>query len=861
MKPFILLIALAIIGANRTLAAEPSFTFEESARPILKAYCFECHGEGESLKGELDLRLKRFIEKGGKSGSAISTAKPQASLILEKVRSGEMPPGKKKLSPVEIKELEKWIMAGARTQGAEPEKLESGFHLTGADKSWWAFQPIVRPEAPKIGSSRIRVPIDAFILKKLQENKLDFSPDADRRTLIRRLSFDLTGLPPTPDEVDAFEKDTSTDAYEKLIDRLLASQAYGEHWGRHWLDVAGYADSEGVSVEDPIRTNAWRYRDYVIRSFNADKPFDRFIVEQLAGDELLKPPYRDLMPEDIEKLEATGFLRTAADGSASPNADQKMSRLLVVSDTIKIISTSFLGLTVGCAQCHNHRYDPIPQTDYYRLWAILGPAYDIKNWRAPALRQVSLATDTDRATAKEIDAQAAKIDAERIKKQNEYIEATFEKELAKLSEDMRPKAKEARNTPDAKRSAEQKKIMRENPSLNVSAGSLYLYDKKAADELTKMTTEAAALRAKKPVEEFIRAMTEPVGPVSDTFLFNRGDPDQPKQAIAPGGLTILDEKLPLKIQKSAELPTSGRRSSFARWLTSRDQPLTARVLVNRVWLNHFGRGIVNSPGEFGRLGELPTHPELLDWLASVFMENGWSMKKLHRQILLSTTYRQTSKRDAVNDAIDPDNKLLHRMNLRRLEAESVRDAILSVSGKLNSKQFGPPVPVRENEVGQIVVGKGTKDLARGTVKEDPLPDGEINRRSVYVQVRRSMPVGVLETFDAPSLEPNCEFRRVSTATPQSLLLLNSEFIQDQSTKLAERVKKDAGSDAKEQAARAWKLAYGTDASEADLLAATMLIKAQEEHFKKVKSTTDPATRALAVYCQALLSSNRFLYVD
>ncbi len=315
-------------------------------------------------------------------------------------------------------------------------------------------------------------------------------------------------------------------------------------------------------------------------------------------------------------------------------------------------------------------------------------------------------------------------------------------------------------------------MMREHPSLNVSAGSLYLYDKKAADELKKIAEDATAIRAKKPVEEYIRVMTETPGQVPATYLFNRGDPDQPKQAVPPGGLTILDERLPAKLDKPANLASSGRRLALAKWLTDRNNPLTARVLVNRVWLNHFGKGLVNTPGDFGRLGEAPTHPELLDYLAVEFMENGWSLKKLHKLMMTSTTYKQMSRRDLAKDALDPDNRLLHRMNLQRLEAESVRDAMLVVTGKLNPKAFGPPVPVRENDVGMVVVGKGIKDLARGTVKEEPLPEGEVHRRSVYVQVRRSMPLGVLETFDGAALEPNCEIRHNSTATPQSLLLLN-----------------------------------------------------------------------------------------
>jgi hypothetical protein len=883
--------SIAVIGlciVSSTRAAEP--TFEEHVRPILKAYCFECHGEGESLKGGIDLRLKRFIEKGGKSGPGFVAGKLDQSILLQKIRKGDMPPGKKKLSPTELGQIEKWLASGARTKEPEPEALAGGFHITGADRAWWAFQPIKRPALPPASPNLARTPIDNFILAKLQDKQLTLSPATDKRTLIRRAAYDLTGLPPTPEEVENFANDQSPDAYEKLLDRLLASSAYGERWGRHWLDVAGYADSEGYSPEDPVRNNAWRFRDYVIRSINNDKPFNQFILEQLAGDELLKPPYANLKKEEIEILAATGFLRMAPDGTAS-GADPKIARNQVVADTIKIVSSSFLGLTVGCAQCHNHRYDPIPQEDYYRLRALLEPVYDVKNWRHPLARNVSLYTDADRKNAAEIEAEAAKIDKQRTARQAEFIEQTFQKEIAKLPEALREPAKVARNTPEAKRTAEQKKIMQEHPSLNVSAGSLYLYDSKAAAELKKMVDDATVVRAKKPVEEFIRAATEVVGQVPATVLFHRGDPDQPKQVIPPGGLSILETLIALKPTKAPELPSSGRRLALARWLTDRNHPLTARVLVNRVWMHHFGRGIVATPGDFGRLGERPTHPELLDWLAAEFMENGWSLKKLHKVIMTSAVYRQSSRvadfpagADSRNPKlIDPDNRLLYRMNNRRLEAEGIRDAMLQVSGKLCNRQFGPPVPVRENDVGQFVVGKGKIDAARGTVEEEPLPDGEIFRRSVYVQMRRSTPVGVLETFDGAAMEPNCERRNSSTATPQSLLLLNSEFIQTQASFFAERVKKDAGDDVRAQVVRAWNLAYGVKPSDAELAAAVEFIELQTENFKELARhekppakpkaphkgkapkepppLPEPGMRALTVFGQALLSSNRFLYVD
>jgi hypothetical protein len=723
-----------------------------------------------------------------------------------------------------------------------------------------------RPEPPRFGADApIRTPVDAFLLARLRAGSLSFSPEADRRTLIRRATFDLTGLPPTPEEVQAFLDDPTPDAYERLLDRLLASPRYGERWGRHWLDVAGYADSEGYAPEDAVRSNAYKYRDYVIRAINADRPFDRFIVEQLAGDELVGPPSQTLTPEAIELLTATGYLRMAPDGTGSPAVDQKAARNQVLADTIKIVSTSLMGLTVGCAQCHNHRHDPIPQEDYYRLRALLEPAYDVQNWRPPAARQVSLLTDADRRKAGEIEAEAVKVDQERLRRQKDYIEQTFQKELAKLPEALREPMRAAFQAPEAKRTAEQKKLLREHPSCNVSAGSLYLYDSKAAAELKKLADQAAMVRARKPVEDYMRALTEVPGQVPATRLFHRGDPDQPKQTVAPGGLAVLDAGWPLTIDKDSSLPTTGRRLALARWLTDPRHPLTARVLVNRVWMHHFGRGLVATPGDFGRLGDRPTHPELLDWLADTFVRDGWSMKRLHKLLMTSTAYRQESRRDSARDAVDPDNRLLGRYPIRRLEAEAVRDAVLAISGTLTLRLFGPPVPVKENEVGQFVLGIDNKDGAGRFTAEIPLAPGEVFRRSVYVQVRRSRPLGVLDAFDTPIQEPNCECRNVSTVAPQALLLMNGDFFVSQSEALAARLLREAGPEVRAQVVRAWRLVFAAEPSEREVDEALAFVAAQTEIFrgaaKDSKASVPPEQRALASFCQALLSANRFLYVD
>src|SRR5438552_7053579 len=439
-----LFIAIGSLLASSPAFGAPSPTFEKDIRPILKAHCFDCHGEGEKLRGGLDLRLRRLMLKGGDDGPVIVPGKPEKSLLFKMVQSGDMPKRGKKLAPEEMALIKQWLAGGAKTARAEPADIEKAGGITDEERAFWSFQPIRKPVIPKTSpKDRVRTPIDAFLVNSMAKQKLCFSPDAEKITLLRRAHFDLTGLPPTPAETEAFLADNAPDAYEKLIDRLLDSPHYGERWGRHWLDVAGYADSDGYSDADPPRAYAYKYRDYVIGSFNSDKPFDRFITEQLAGDELAGATRDNVKtalatPHTRELLIATGFLRMGADGTATPAIDDyDPVRNQVVADTIKIVSTSLLGLSVGCAQCHDHRYDPIPQTDYYRLRAILEPAYDPKNWRTPDQRLISLYTDTDRKRAEEVEAEAKKLSDEKDAKQKQYIDEALTKHLEKFESELR----------------------------------------------------------------------------------------------------------------------------------------------------------------------------------------------------------------------------------------------------------------------------------------------------------------------------------------------------------------------------------------------------------------------------------------
>ena len=759
-------IVILFAGAGAASAGQPpTLAFETHIRPIFRAHCFDCHGATEELKGKLDLRLVRLLQAGGESGPAIVPGRPSESYLLDRVRSGEMPPGDSTLSETEIEIIEKWIAAGARTNRPEPESIGPGLGVTPEERSYWAFQPVRRPDVKEL-SANASTPVDELVLKSLPDG-VGFSSDADRQTLIRRAYFDLIGLPPSRDELRKWLDASGGDWFDRLLTELLDSPHYGERWGRHWLDVAGYADSEGYTVRDDVRVWGWKYRDWVIRAINADKPFDRFLVEQLAGDELAGPQDGDLTAEQIELLTATGFLRMAADGTGS-GADNADGRNQVMIDTLKIIGTGVLGLSLQCAQCHDHRYDPIPQTDYYALRAVFEPALDWRAWKVPNARRVSLYTKADREKAAEVESEAQTVAAEKSKKLAEYISRALAKELGKYEEPLKTKLREAYRTPGDKRSDEQKKLLAQNPSVNINAGNLYQYLPKEAEEIKGFDKRMAEVRKKKPAEEFLRVLIEPANHAPETKLFYRGEHSQPKQTVLPAALTVAspEEQRREFAVNDAELPSTGRRLAFARWLTSGQHPLVARVFVNRVWMHHFGRGLVETPSEFGRLGVRPTHPELLDWLADEFVQQGWSLKKLHRLIMTSSVWRQSSEsRDT--------EATFARKPLIRLDAETIRDRMLAASGQLDRTLYGAPVAIKEDFTGQVVV------------------DGAQRRRSLYIQQRRSRPVAMLQAFDAPVMETNCEVRSSSTVATQSLMLMNGDFILDQAAKLAARVADEA----------------------------------------------------------------------
>jgi cytochrome c553 len=868
LTPVVLFSALAVTAAG----AERVLTFEKDVRPIVKAHCTHCHGEEEKPEGGVDLRLRRFMDlplDGGKH--VIVAGHPEQSEMVRLIKNGEMPKKGKQLTEQELVTLEQWIAQGAKTARPEPLALAPGPIISDDDREYWAFQPVMRTAVPtQVDAKQVRTPVDAFLLKSMAQKKLTFAPEADRRTLIRRVTLDLTGLLPTPEEVQDFVNDKSPLAYEQLVERLLASKNYGERWARHWLDVVGYADSNGYSEADSVRPQAWRYRDYVIRAMNSDKPWNEFIQEQLAGDELAGATHADfqqavLDPHRTDQLIATAFLRMAPDGTGDAPDDAKLAKNQVIAEQMKVMTSSLMGMTVACAQCHDHRYDPITQADYYRLRAIFDPAYNWEAWRTPAQRLYSLYTPEERAKANEIEKQVGDINREAQAMSKKFLDEIFEVEIKKIPEAEQAAFRIARATPKDKHTPEQKALIKKYPSA-LATYSLDLYDKKKQDLVVAKMDEGKKLRETRPPEGFVMALMEMKGQVPATKLFNRGDHDQPKQTVNPGELSILASP---QIEPFKPVPvssgSSGRRLAYAQWLTSGKHPLTARVLVNRFWLNHMGRGIVNTPGDFGHQGELPTHPELLDYLSDEFVKSGWKLKSLHRLIMLSSAYRQSS----VNDAslhVDPENRLYARFKLRRIDAETLRDSLLSVTGTLVQTSYGPPSGIGRDPQGRVVTGidKGTITLN----KVDPAGADDF-RRSIYVQVRRSKPVTVLDTFDAPIMTPNCELRAQTTVAPQSLLLMNDTFVLDSSLRLADRLEAAAPGNRTEQIKRAWELLFGKPATQPDVARGIAYLDEQTQALKDYHHgiqhakgvVPNPPQEALASLCQILCSSNRFLYVE
>ena len=793
--------------------------FELKVRPVLATHCYKCHGP-EKQKAHLRLDTIGTILAGGESGAAVVPGKPQESLLINAVNYQgrlEMPPDNR-LGKDDVAALTEWVKMGAPWPAgagkSEPVMTKrEAVGVTEQDRQFWSFQPVRRPELPQVSrTERVANPIDNFIVAKLEAKGLEPNPPAGRRELIRRATFDLTGLPPMPEEVEAFEKDESPDAYERLLDRLLASPHYGERWGRHWLDLVRFAQTNGYEF-DGEKPLAWRYRDYVIRALNEDKPYDRFVKEQLAGDEL----------DDVtrDSVTATGFYRL---GVWDIEPDDKAAAICEeMDDILRTTTDTFLGLTVGCARCHDHKFDPVPQEDYYRLMAFFAGVAPYGTGEGTHFQPNDDAiftplTDPARVAAWREQAAAARGPIKTTQgKISDLIDQIKDGQpVEKVQEVERLKA-DLRRLEDA-------------------------VERPAGFDVALSVRETA-------------------GPPPATHVLIRGDPRNKAREVQPGVLSVLDGVAPMPTPSqgvpSAGAATSGRRRQLAEWVASPANPLTARVMVNRLWHYHFGRGIVASPSDFGHTGVPPSHPELLDWLASELTDGGWRLKRLHKLIMLSATYRQSSRATGEPArAADPDNVLLWRQNLRRLEAEAIRDAILAVSGQLNPATGGRGVfPTLSPEV--------LSTQSRPGLGWDTSTPEEQNRRSVYIFVKRTLGVPMMEAFDLPTPDKPGPARSVTTIAPQALILLNSEFIDRQADALAERVAREAGEDQGAQIERLFRLALCRAPSDGESRIAAEFLGRRVGEPNPAATTNETANRrqAMAALCRLVLNLNEFVYVD
>jgi len=824
-------------GADLKPTAEQAKFFEKEVRPLLVANCLKCHGP-EKQKGGLRLDSRTTILSGGETGPAVVEGKPEESLLVEAINYDglEMPP-QGKLGEKQRETLIKWVQMGlpwpgdtsstAPVQAAKPK-------ITDEDREFWSFQPLQRPEVPQVAGDWIRNPIDHFILARLNKEGLAPATEEGREALIRRLSYDLSGLPPTPAEIDAFINDKGPNAYETVVDRLLASPRYGERWGRHWLDLVRYAESDGYRA-DAYRPDAWRYRDYVVKAFNDDKPYDQFVTEQLAGDEL--------RPNDPEMRVAVGYYRL---GTYEYNQrDVPGQWATIINEITDVTGDVFLGLGMGCARCHDHKFDPILQKDYYRLQAFFTPLLP--------------RDDLNLATANQW---------KRYQKELEAWEVKVSDTLKKVAE------LEAPYREKAKRSA----IEKFPPEMQAIIA-------KPKSERTPLEEQLAALAYRQVIEEYNRLpAVMKKSKVKDTWQAlqdeldrNRPTPpgnvmtatdigatppptlipgDRKKEVIKPGFLTLLDPE-PAVITKVSTAPEStGRRTALARWLTRPDNQLTTRVAANRIWQYHFGRGLVDTSSDFGKLGERPSHPELLDWLASEFVARGWSLKALHRLIVTSATYRQAAHHPdpALAREKDPENRLLWHRLPRRLDVEPIRDAMLAVSGELDLTGGGP-----------------------ATETSKP-------RRAIYTQVIRNKRDPLSEVFDSPDGSLTTPKRDSTVTALQALLMINGSWTLDRSKAFAARLQAEADDDG-ERVERAYRLAFGrrpSDPERADALAFLHQGKPRptpnsprdevaEDGGAAGACDTPPADSSSAQpqanpeawvdFCHALLNASEFLYVD
>ncbi len=857
---------------------EETARFEELALPIFRSRCFSCHGTADPMGG-LDLRTLQSVLKGSANGPVISELGSDKSILMRKVTSASMPPpgAGGPLSESDERTLAEWIDT-SDLRLLRPHVERTTFNQAEAppvrpgDREFWAFRKPVAGQVPAVKHrKRVRTPVDAFLLARLEAESLGFSPDAPRMALMRRAWLDLVGLPPSEEDIRAFLADKKPRAYERLLDRLLDSPHYGERWGRHWLDAAGYTDEAGFASgvdASPVSTGMWRYRDWVIQAFNRDMPYDQFLVEQLAGDELVDwRSAEKYTPEIRNKLIATGYLRAVYDRTNPDIVNLIGERYDVLFHLMEKVSTGLMGLTIGCARCHSHKYDPISQKDYYRMLAVFASGYNPAHWLQPKNRFLP---GVSRAEKEEIERHNAEIDRPLAKLEEQlktlhqpYREKLLGARLEELPENIRTETREAVATPEEERDEVQKFLASKfEEQLTIDAQELLetLSDEDRAVH-NRLEQQISTLNGYRRSWDRIQALWDPAPPPRIRLL-QRGEVERPGPPVEPGFLEVLSPAGESGAVRpmDAKGETSGHRLAFARWLTSDDHPLTARVFVNSVWQHHFGRGIVETPDNFGTQGSPPIHPALLDWLAVEFRRQGWSVKKLHRLIMTSTAYRQSSKWDAGRSAgakVDPQNRLLWRMNLRRLEAETIRDSILAASGKLDRQIGGPWVegPLMADGLENFFDFFDPESLDR------PAEPVGMWRRSVYVLARRYVPLAFLETFDAPILQTNCNRRMNSVSPLQSLTLMNDDFVLENARAFAERVAGlSHGKPVRETIETAYLLALSREPSDEELEIARSHMEREEELYVKANAPDEQARRAaLESLCHLLFLTNEFLY--
>ena len=857
---------------------EETARFEKLALPIFRSRCFSCHGVANPMGG-LDLRSLESVLKGSANGPVISELGSDKSILIRKVTSGSMPPpgAGGPLSENDERSLARWIDT-SDLRLLRPHVERTTFNQAEAppvresDRQFWAFRKPIAEAVPSVKNrKRVRTPIDAFLLAQLEAKGLSFSQDASRVALMRRAWLDLIGLPPSLEDIRAFLADRKPRAYERLLDQLLDSPHYGERWGRHWLDAAGYTDESGFASgvdSSSVSTGMWRYRDWVIHAFNRDMPYDQFLVEQLAGDELVDwRSARKYTPEILNKLIATGYLRSVYDRTDPDIVNLIGERYDVLFHLMEKVSTGLMGLTVGCARCHSHKYDPIPQKDYYRMLAVFASGYNPAHWLQPKNRFLP---DVSRADQEEIERHNAEIDTPvvKLKEQLEalhrsYREELLETKLKEIPENIRVETREAVATPEEERDTVQKFLAGKfEEQLSIGAEEL-LETLSAEDRPThdRLEKQISILEGYRRSWDRIQALWDPAPPPRMRLL-QRGEVERPGPRVEPGFLEVLSQDGESTAVRPADAKgeTSGHRLAFARWLTRDDHPLTARVFVNSVWQHHFGRGIVETPDNFGRQGKPPTHPALLDWLAVEFRRQGWSVKELHRLIMTSTAYRQSSEWLAGRSPgakVDPENRLLWRMNLRRLEAETLRDAILTASGKLDRQIGGPWVegPLLADGLKKFFNFFDEESLDR------PAEPVGMWRRSVYVFARRYVPLAFLETFDAPLLQTNCSRRMNSVSPLQSLTLMHDDFVLENAQAFADRVSSlSDGKSVQDTIETAYLLTLSRRPSETELQIARSHLDREEELYLKANASDAQArTAALESFCHLLFLTNEFLY--